>query len=210
MNLANKTALLTLLITLSIIPLVLSAPINCRVYDDFSSGALNTQKWTESIFNAPVHADEHLVNPQEQAYHVKQNTEGDTGTVLTPTRQFKAGESLRYQITYHGGSGNNMYQPLINGNYPPALNGTCNFPTAGCGPIGYWNALPDVGNQTGTYKISYKFFSNHILMTTIRPDGTSISHDYISVTSPYSIGLNIHTGHNGLLHFDVDNVAFCR
>ena|SRR3989344_4145796 len=183
--------------------------LNCQVYDKFSSGSLNTSKWLETTFHGDPFTDEHFVNPLEKAYHIKQNITRDAETNLGPRRQFVAGETFSYKVKYMGGSGNHASQPLINGNYPPTQIEPCNYQTAGCGVIGYWNAAPDLGAQIGTYKIKFKFFPDKVKMTAIRPDGIKIINTFTGNSQPYNLTINTHTGHNGLMHFDYDNFVVC-
>lgn len=186
----------------------LSPPL-CRTYDDFSGKYLDTSKWVESTFQGLAFTDEHFVNYSKKAYHVQQNIEGDRATNLAPKRQFFAGDSISYEITYKGGSGNHASQPLINGDYPPTQIETCNYTTAGCGVIGYWNAFPDLGAQIGTYNIKYEFSKNQVKMTAKRPDGVIVVNTFTGNSEPYTLTINTHTGHNGLMHFDYDNVVIC-
>ena len=200
-----------ILISISLIFLTnfISATQTCQVYDNFSSGSIDTSKWTESTFNNRAFTDIHLV--QNGVYHVAQNIIDLNGreTNLIPTRQFVAGDSLSYDVIYNGGSGNHQSQPLINGNYPPSQIETCNFTTAGCGPIGFWNAFPDLGAQIGTYKIKFDFFSNQVKMTAIRPDNVTVINTFTGNSAPFTLAINTHTGHNGLMNFDFDNFITC-
>ncbi|MDO8460083.1 MAG: hypothetical protein Q7S74_03170 [Nanoarchaeota archaeon] len=180
------------------------------LYDDFSSGFLDSTKWIESTFHGDPFTDEHFVNISEEAYHIEQNIEGDRETNLEPTRLFNAGDSFYYEVVYKGGSGNHQSQPLINGNYPPSQIESCNYPIAGCGAIGYMNDFPDLGAQIGTYRINFEFFHNQVKMTTIRPDNVNIINTFTGNSEPYKLTINTHTGHNGLMHFDLDNFYINR
>ncbi len=183
----------------------------CHTYDDFSSGNLNNSKWTESTFHGDPFTDEHFVNTTAEVYQVKQNTEGDAETNLIPNRQFVAGESFSYEVTNMlSGSGNHASQPLINGNYPPYQLEECNYRTAGCGVIGYWNDFPDLGDQIGTYKITYEFSHDQVKMTAIRPDNITVINTFTGNSEPYTLAINTHTGHNGKLYFNYDNVIICE
>ncbi len=180
----------------------------CDLYDDFSSGALNSSKWEESTFHGDPFTDEHFVNVTEEVYRIAQNSPGDAETNLAPKRHFIAGESFSYDIIYNGGSGNHFSQPLINGNYPPSQIESCLAP-GGCGPIGFWNGVPDLQAQIGVYKINFSFSPNEVKMIAIRPDNVTIINTFTGNSEPYNITINTHTGHNGLMHFDYDNVVIC-
>lgn len=182
---------------------------NCQVYDDFSSGVLNESKWKESLFHGRPFNDEHFVNLSEGIYHVAQISVRDAETNLAPKRQFISGESFSYEVIYNGGSGNHFSQPLINGNYPPTQIESC-LAEGGCGAIGFWNGVPDLGAQIGTYKITYNFSLNEVKMTSIRPDNLTVINTFTGNSEPYNLTINTHTGHNGLMHFDYDNVIVCK
>lgn len=208
------SAIILIVLTVSLMYMVTTqsfalSPSSCRVYDDFSSGQLNPAKWAESTWHGQPFTDEHFVSHLGSEYHVQQNVERDAETNLAPRRQFFAGESFSYEVTYRGGSGNHQSQPLINGNYPPSQIEPCDFRTAGCGAIGYWNAFPDLGAHKGTYRITYEFFPTQVKMTAIRPDGVVIVNTLTGNSEPYTLTINTHTGHNGRMHFDYDNFTLC-
>ncbi len=182
---------------------------NCQIYDDFSSGVLNESKWSESTFHGRPFTDEHFVNFSEGVYHVAQIFSGDAETNLAPKKQFIAGDSFSYEVIYNGGSGNHFSQPLINGNYPPTQLEIC-LASGGCGPIGFWNGVPDLEAQIGKYKITFNFSLNEVKMTAIRPDNITIVNTFTGNSQPYNLTINTHSGHNGLMHFDYDNVIICK
>ncbi len=186
----------------------LSPPLSCRTYDDFSSGSLNAVIWDESnTFHGTPFTDEHFVNREEGAYHIQEKIEEDRETNLAPRRQFVAGESFSYKVIVQNGSGNHASQPLINGNYPPTQLEQCDY--AGCGVIGYWNGLGDLGDEVGTYNIKYEFFPNQVKMTAVRPNGAVVINTFTGNSQPYTLTINTHTGHNGKLHFDYDDAVIC-
>jgi len=180
---------------------------NLTLYDDFSSGPLNTNKWIELQFHNDPFTDEHFVNTTEGVYHIAQISVGDAETNLRPIINFTAGHSFSYEVIYKGGSGNHFSQPLINGNYPSTQTNPC-LASGGCGPIGYWNGVPDLGAQIGTYRINFDFFQNQVRMTAIRPDNITIINTFTGNSAPYTLDINTHTGHNGLMHFDYDNFFY--
>lgn len=192
------------------ISMISSANYSWRLYDDFSSGSLDTNKWIEyKGFQVNIFTDEHFVNATEGAYHINQSVQGDRETNLKPNRSFTSGEAFSYQVLYKGGSGNHFSQPLINGNYPPTQIEPCLAP-GGCGPIGFWNGVPDFGAQIGIYNITYEFSSNQVKMNATRPDGISIVNTFTGNSEPYNLSINTHTGNNGLMHFDFDNFKLYR
>ncbi len=206
----NKFLKSFILISLFIVSIsMISATYSWRLYDDFSSGVLDTNKWIEdNLFHGTPFTDEHWVNASEE-YHIQQNIQGDRETNLAPNRQFISGENFSYEVLYNGGSGNHFSQPLINGNYPPTQVEICSAP-GGCGPIGFWNGVPDLEAQIGIYNITYEFFSNQVKMTSTRPDGVVVINTFTGNSEPYTLTINTHTGNNGLMHFDYDNFKLYR
>ena len=201
----NKMIRQTTLVFLGIFLIgIVSAVQVCETYDDFSSENLDLNKWNE--YSNIGFTDEHLV--ENNIYHISQNTEGDRETNLEPKRQFVNGESFSYELIYNSGSGNHASQPLINGNYPPSQIEVCSA-SGGCGVIGFWNSIPDLEAQNGTYEITFEFFSNQVKMKTIRPDDVEIINTFTGNSEPYNLTINTHTGHNGLLDFDYDNFILC-
>ena len=65
--------------------------------------------------------------------------------------------------------------------------------------------MPDLGNQIGTYKITQEFLVGKVIMTAIRPDNVVVQNNFTGVSAPYTFTLNTHTGHDGIMHFDLDN-----
>jgi hypothetical protein len=172
------------------------------LYDDFSSGSLNTGKWTESLFNGPPFPEIHAVNSGK--YEIIQSTAGDHTIILSPNRQFSAGDVFQFDLTYNLGSGNNSVNFLLNNEYIPIVNPNPT-PGPGSGTIGYWNGIPDAGNAFGTYNVKESFFSDRVEQTITRPDSTTLSHTFSGASHPYTFGINPHTGDNGTMSFSVDN-----
>lgn len=187
----------------AIASLGLANKANGELYDDFSSGSLDTTKWVEST--SLTFTDDHFVDPKEEVYHIAQYTPSDRDTILTLTRQFFPGETLEHDIIYRSGSGNQQTQLMINNGLNYTYADECSTPSPGCGGVGHWNGDTDVGVQIGTYHRHYEFFDDHILMATTRPDSTTITHNIINISQPYAIGFTTHTGNNGIMHFDFDN-----
>lgn len=179
-------------------------PAQGFLYDDFSSGVLDSTKWTESQYNNREFTEQHFVDNSSGRYHVIQSTPTDRETNLTIKYQFQPGDTLDYQAFYYGGSGNNASQILIDNKYIPFCDPNPT-PSPGSGCISYWNGLSDVGNQIGLYQIHQDFFSNSIVQTLIRPDGTEFIHTFSGFIPPHDYTINTHTGHDGTLDFEYDN-----
>jgi hypothetical protein len=173
------------------------------VYDDFSLGSLNTSKWTEWT-DAAGFPSEHYVNTSEGRYHVVQDTQADSESRLTMTRLMNPGEVLAYDLYYNSGDGNRIHRIFFDGVGIQDLIGCSN-----CGAVGFWNTNASAGTEFGKHTMSYEFHNDAIEATVIRPD-SSIWNQTINISSlskPYEIWLATGTGHNGLMHFDIDNVT---
>lgn len=179
-------------------------------YDDFSGETLDLNKWIETYKNNLPFSDEHFVDVNEEVYHVAQYTTRDSSAQLIPTKDFLVGEVLEFDIFYNSGSGNNLAgfsRIIVNGNRISLQSylDSCSTVNSGCGVIGNWNQVTDIGNQVGKYHIKMEFLNNGILMTTTRPDNTVIQHNYVGLNAPYKPLFTAQTGHNGLIHVDYDN-----
>jgi hypothetical protein len=173
------------------------------LYDTFDVPPLDDNKWNETT--ASGFPDEHGVNASEKAYHVAQPTiAGDKDVVLIMTKGFW-NETVEYDMTYKPGGGNHEHWVNF---LPFSFAPPC--PDINC-YIGYWNVPGSWGNQTGTYHITVAFNSTgknaHISVK--RPDRTfwKGTFDLSSHTPPYHIYMYERTGHNGQMHFDIDNVV---
>jgi hypothetical protein len=47
-------------------------------------------------------------------------------------------------------------------------------------------------------------------MIAVRPDNVTIINTFTGNSEPYTLAINTHTGHNGLIHFDFDNFVLCQ
>jgi len=170
------------------------------IYDDFSEPTLNLSKWNETTDS--TFPDEHSVNTTEQTYHTAQIQPGDSALHLIMTKGL-ANETVEFDVIYVSGSGNHL------SNFGFAPYGSVSWCSGNC-YIGYWNAPGLWGSQTGTYHVTIDFdlVSERANVSVKRPDETywtSIAD--LSVTSPpYYLFVQTSTGHNGIMHFDIDNV----
>jgi hypothetical protein len=173
--------------------------------DDFSSGSLNPARWTQTTFNGRALPQE--VGVSDGAYRVGVTSAGDREVVLSPNYSFQAGDKLMLDLIYVSGTGNNLMNTLVNDSYPTKVEPQTT-PNPGSGTIGYWNGAPDTGSEFGTYHLEYLFFNDRVQQTTTRPDGTTIQHTLYSANSiDRTLGINIHTGHDGLTNMNIDNVT---
>ena len=176
------------------------------IYDDFSSGTLDTSRWEER-----GSLDEHYVNSEEGSYHTAQLAEADKEATLGLLRDFKAGESLEYNVNYRECSGNILGRIIINkqagdtGLQTPQCEGQ-GFATGGA--VGFWNGLSCVGQSiNGLYHVKIDFFDEHVDATFTDPNGNIITYSPIfsQTIAPYTVEMQTRTGHNGIAHIDYDN-----
>ncbi len=184
-----------------------SAFASASVYDDFSTGPLDTSKWTEFPYNDP-NIDEHYVDTVEQVYHAAQPTVvGNRQTFLKMNRLMNTGETLEFDAILVNRIGNAHMWMWFDGQPENWTHITpCSTPSPGCAMIGYWNGEHDVGTALGKYHIKIVYDEGQASVTFTRPDNTTIT-DIMGLTSSptHMFGVSTLTGHNGEIHFDYDN-----
>ena len=178
----------------------------CEVYDDFSSGVLNEEKWEE--FSATDFPDEHFV--ENETYHVAQYFQRHREVQLIPKIEFYPGDEFEYNLIYNSGSGNQLSSIAPLGDDSSAIIENCPTPSPGCGGIGHINGDTAIGTQKGNYLVRYQFFDNYIILNFTRPDNTRIQFKMSNVNAPYKMSIWNVAGHNGLVHFDFDNFKICK
>src|SRR3989338_8075540 len=74
-----------------------SNPANAILYDNFSSGSLDLNKWElrQDTEGQPLMNEGFVTSG---VFHTQQNTIGDRRTYLFPTRTFTTGDSLDYDF----------------------------------------------------------------------------------------------------------------
>ncbi|MFH1444912.1 MAG: LamG domain-containing protein [Nanoarchaeota archaeon] len=181
------------------------------VYDDFSGDEMDLGKWHIkcgfSIYPCP---DEYYLDTSEEVYHIAQLGSGESRLILTMTNYSFSDEKLEYDVNYVSGSGNRMQHTYIDEksleSYMQEQYG-CSY----CGGIGYWNNPMSIGNDFGIYHYEISFTETGIDVAVTRPDSsvwtTTVDIDQTSLEPPYEIGVMSATGHNGIMHFDYDNVV---
>ncbi len=194
-----KTKINFILIIFSII---LINNVNAFLYDDFSSGTLDTNKWEirQDVEGQPFMDEYGVLNETGNfIFHTKNNIV-DKRVAIVPTYNFSAGESFDYDVDYISGSGNHGHILLVitteypNGDYIRA------------GILGF-NNVPDTVNIIGKYHIKLKINSNNLEIIRKWPDNTIQSHT-LGLSNPdskYKLYIESWGGHNGLTHIDYDN-----
>jgi hypothetical protein len=136
-------------------------------------------------------------------YITKQLNEGNSALQLEMDYTPSAGDVIEYDVDYLSGSGNHMSRIVINGNY---LDEHCweVWNGSGCGAIGYWNGVHGFGDELGTYHMKVVFSNTGVEVTATTPSN-AVKEAAMNITSPASFGVESHSGHNGLFHFDYYN-----
>lgn len=166
-----------------------STPAKAILYDDFSSGFLDSDKWSE-VSNM----SEHFVNNFGLFYHTGQTTPSDRENLLMLNRTFNSEEFLNYSINYSSGSGNRIHVISID-------NSSSKF----YGLFGFWNGIEPAGNDFGTYNMRIDFTDLGTDLTITKPDNSVATRFFSSPGSTHTIGIGTRTGHNGLVNMDYDN-----
>ncbi len=175
------------------------------IYDDFSKG-LDTTKWVESGT-----LDQYFVDSEKSVYHTAQLTPADGQATLKILREFKAGETIEYDVNYLENSGNSLSRIIIN-----EQAGDAGLQTSSCegqgfatgGAIGYWNGLSCVGQSVnGLYHVKVDFLDDHVDVAFRDPNGNVVAYSPIfsQTTPPYIAEIQTRTGQNGIVHMDYDN-----
>ncbi len=178
--------------------LSLAAQAKADLYDDFSSGVLDTTKWTESQDpEGQQFTEEHFVDNSLFNYHTQQVSIIDRRTYLVPTIQFNSGDSLDYRADYISGSGNNGHLILVNDGLGADRHGVFGF-NGGNHPY---------EDGFGTYNIHLDFFENQILISGEGPNGLTWENQVLNNTAsaPYNLFIGNFSGHNGNVHIDFDD-----
>lgn len=193
-------------------------PTGWTLYDDFSSGSLNNQLWSEAQDpEGQQFMGIHFVNLTSNNYEVENIGTQDQRIVLNlDNHTFVAGEKLEFDLNYISGSGNRAMVFFINGAPGDRLVATigCSGPCSG-GSIGTnGGAFLGTGNMLGTYHIKFEFKTNGINFTAIKPD-TTIHNELIPIgtwnyagnlyssASPWNVGFEVWS--NGAIHSTYDN-----
>ncbi|MBI4155060.1 hypothetical protein HY498_03175 [Candidatus Woesearchaeota archaeon] len=171
-----------------------------EVYDDFSSGGLDINKWNEipgsDINNLFI--DEHYVDTINEVYHTIQLTPEDRAITLEiKNRTFASGDIIEYDVNYIDGSGNRISR--------------INVDNILISIFGFWNSVDDggVGNDFGRYHIKITFTEEGANPEITLPNGI-IKTTRGNLSSPsleHTFGFQTRTGHNGIVHMDYDNVV---
>lgn len=171
------------------------------LYDDFSSGALDPDKWIESrdVEGQPF-TDEHFVDSILLHYHTAQIEVVDRRTYLVPTLRFNPGDSFEYKSRYVSGSGNNGHVILVNNGIAPNRHGV----------FGFNNGNHPYQDGFGWYNLRLDFLQNGINISVRGPNGGVWNNKTLnnSASAPYTMYIGTFNGDNGRTHIDFDDFYY--
>ena len=194
----RKIALL-ILSSLLLVSLVSAVQI-CEVYDDFSSGALNSEKWEvrQDVEGWPF-TEEYWVDADLENYHTQQNTIGDRRVYLVPKHTFTTGNILEYDFNIVSHEGNYMQMDLLTGDQYIRV-----------GIMGYINGVQGY-DELGVSHIKVEFQENNLHLERTTPSNVTLIDNLALSTSNrnYQFYIGSISGNNGRMHIDFDNFRLC-
>lgn len=173
----------------------ISVDSECGMYDDFSSGSLDLNKWNvkQDYQGQPFTLEYGLDNITER-FHIGQDISEDRRTYLVPQYNFNYGDILKWDMDYASGSGNRLGSYLLiqknDGSFHRDIFG-----------IGYWNQ--NYGGF-GEYKIKLKFLYPNLSIYV-----NNTFHKNYTLNLPPN-ELYIGSAFGGTGHFYYDNFKLCN
>jgi len=174
------------------------------LYDDFSESELNLTKWSID-YGCCGPLTENYIDVTRGVYHMLQDTpfSPGKGVSLTMENQLQPGNIIEYDLDYVSGSGNNIHNVRIN-NIPWG-----DLETSQCSDcyIGFWNNPGRGGTDFGKYKVRMEL-GNSLFLSVKKPDGSYWNQTFSLSkvgSPPFTLTFITGTGHDGIMHFDLDN-----
>lgn len=172
----------------------------CQVYDDFSSGVLDGEKWEirQDVEGQPF-MDEYWVDPYLDNFHTKQNITGDRRVYLVSKHNFTTGDILEYDTNLVSKENNYMQMVLLTGDQYIRI-----------GIFGYVGAVQGF-DELGTSHIKIEFQENNFHLERTSPSNITLMDNLplISENGTYALYVGSVSGHNGKCHIDYDNFKLC-
>lgn len=185
------------------------------LYDDFSSGSLDTTKWLEDSYSdhlpfttihevREINGNQHYYVFQEATNSSDPLAGGETN--LTATREFQSGESLRFDLEFLSKeTGSTWFSRfLVN----DTTNGSLSPPTGTY--IGWNHGQGRFGWDLGSYDVRVDFLEDRANFTVTDPSGNTLmdtigsaNHPWIS--SPYEFTINTQATSGASVEFAYDN-----
>jgi len=196
----NKTfGIFFLLIGLFIISISMISAFNpsCSIYDDFSSGTLNTDKWEirQDVEGQPF-MNENWTDPILNNFHTQQNSIADRRSYLFQKKKFTTGDILRYDSDVLSGQGTYANMVLLTGDQYIRIG--MRGPAAGF-------------DELGVAYMELEFQENNLHITRETPSQVILI-DNLALSNPngtYEFYIGAFSGSNGMVHMDFDNFEFC-
>lgn len=172
----------------------------CQVYDNFSSGTLDTSKWEirQDVEGQPF-IEEYWVDTNLGNFHTQENTIGDKRVYLVPKHSFTTGDVLEYDFNVVSKEGNYMQMDLLTGNQYIRV-----------GIMGYISGVQGY-DELGVSHIKIEFQENNFHLERTSPSNVTLI-DNLALTGAngtYELYIGSVSGHNGRTHIDYDNFKFC-
>ena len=189
---------LYLLICLVLLISFVSSTQVCQVYDDFSSGVLNTSKWEvrQDVEGQPF-TDEYWVDSGLQNFHTQQNTIGDKRVYLVPKRNFTTGNILEYDFNVISKEGNYMQMDLLTGNQYIRV-----------GIMGYIGGVQGY-DELGISHIKIEFQENNLHLERTSPSNVNLIDNLALTNTNGNYELYIGSVFTNPSHIDYDNFKLC-
>ena len=176
------------------------------LYDNFSSGTLDSSKWQETSgkYEGLPFSNQHQVKMRynDYCYYVESGSHTGQETDLSLTRQFNSGDELDFSVSYLSGSGNGNYQgSLMNVYANDTLLGKIGYEVYGS-QVHYG----DLGWSLGNHSLTLDFFDDHISLNSYRDyDGVTVSKTITGINAPYTLTLNAFASQDSSSVFSMDN-----
>ena len=172
----------------------------CELYDDFSSGVLNTSKWEirQDVEGQPL-TDEYWVDNTLNNFHIQQNIIGDRRTYLFPKHTFTTGDVLEYDFNVISKEGNYIQMDLLTGDQYIRV-----------GIMGYSSGVQGY-DELGISHIKIEFQENNFHLERTSPSNITLIDDLAltNANGNYELYIGSVSGHNGRAHIDYDNFEIC-
>jgi len=175
-----------------------SATQVCQVYDDFSSGNLDTNRWEirQDVEGQPF-TDEYWVDSILKNFHTQQNNIGDRRVYLVPKHTFTTGDIFEYDFNVISKEGNYMQMDLLTGDQYIRL-----------GIMGYIGGVQGY-DELGVSHIKIEFQENNLHLIRTSPSGLVLTDDLPLTNSNGNYELYIGSVFTNLAHMDFDNFELC-
>ena len=180
---------------------VINAMQVCQVYDNFSSGNLNTSKWEirQDVENQPF-MEEYWIDNESLNFHTLQNTTGDHRVYLFPKYNFTTGDVLKYDFNVVSKENNYIQIDLLTGDQYIRV-----------GIMGFINTMQGY-DELGKSHIKIEFQENNFHLERTSPSNITLI-DNLPLTKTngtYELYIGSVSGHNGRVHIDYDNFELCN